>query len=346
VIRAAPDASAVSVGIVGAGFIGGVHAAAWRSLGVRRLVIEDPHESCARRVAGPVGAETATDLEELVRSVDIVDICTPTNLHRAGVEAAARGGRPVICEKPIARTIVDAEAMVAACARAKVPLFIAHVVRYFNEYAAAKDAIDAGRIGRPAVLRLRRESFRPMRGQGHWLLDEAKSGGLILDLMIHDLDYARYVAGEVETVMARQARGNGGAGVEFAVAILRHSAGALTHVTAAWSYPPPVFRTGFELAGDGGLIEFESVDQRPITRYLLAEAEGVGPAVGIPTSPVDEDPYAAELADFLAAITTGRATRVAAADGVAALRIALAARESSRLGRPVAVAETSGIANR
>ncbi|OLC55158.1 MAG: hypothetical protein AUH85_09965 [Chloroflexi bacterium 13_1_40CM_4_68_4] len=332
----------MSVGIVGAGFIGAVHAAAWRSLGVRRLVIEDPHDACARRVAGPVGAETTTDLHALVRSVDIVDVCTPTHLHRAGVEAAAAAGRPVICEKPIARTLEDAEAMVAACERAGVPLFVAHVVRYFNEYAAAKAAVDAGRIGRPAVLRLRRESFRPLRTRGHWLLDEAKSGGLILDLMIHDLDYARYVAGEVETVMARQARDSSGANVDYAIAILRHAAGTLTHVTGAWSYPPPIFRTGFELAGDGGLIEFESVDQRPVTRYVLHDDEGAGRVVGLPTSPVDEDPYAVELADFLAAITSGRPARVEAADGVAALRIALAAIESSRVGRPVAVPEFGG----
>jgi myo-inositol 2-dehydrogenase/D-chiro-inositol 1-dehydrogenase len=338
-LTAATGAAALRVGVVGGGFIAGVHLAAWRQLGAARLVVFDVHPERTRARASGVGAEPMDSLAELIAAVDVVDVCTPTDTHRATVEAAAAAGRHVICEKPIARSLADAQALAEACDRAGVRLLVAHVVRYFPEYAAAQAAVAAGRIGRPAVLRLRRESSRPSKGAESWLFDETRSGGLILDLMVHEFDFARWIAGEVESVMARHVRDASGRDVDFAVAILRHASGALTHVTGAWNYPPPVFRTGFELAGDAGLIEYESVDQQPIVRYLHAGQPDE--ALGLPASPVGEDPFTLQLADFARAFVTGAPARVAVEDGIAALRVGLAAIESSRRGRPVAIGEVS-----
>jgi predicted dehydrogenase len=330
----------LTVGVVGGGFVARVHLAAWRRIGVARLSVYDVHPERARACAESSGAEPMGSLADLIAAVDVVDVCTPTDDHRATVEAAAAAGRDVICEKPIARSLADALALADACRRAGVHLLVAHVVRYFPEYAAAQAAVAAGRIGRPAVLRLRRESSRPARAATSWIFDEARSGGLILDLMVHDFDFARWIAGDVKSVMARRVRDASGSDVDYAVAILRHASGALSHVTGAWSYPPPVFRTGFELAGDAGLIEYESVDQQPVIRYLPAgEAEE---ALGLPASPIADDPFVLELSDFVRALTTGAPARVTVDDGIAALRIGLAAIESSRLGRPVAVTDVAG----
>jgi predicted dehydrogenase len=334
----ASGAGELSVGVVGGGFVAGIHVGAWRKMGVARLLVYDVHAGRARDCAAAVGAETANSLAELLAAVDVVDVCTPTDDHRTTVEAAAAAGRHVICEKPIARTVADALALTDACRQAGVRCFVAHVTRYFPEYAAAQAAVAAGRIGRPAILRLRRESSRPGKAATSWLFDEARSGGLILDLMVHDFDFARWIAGEVESVMARRVRDASGCDVDYAVAILHHASGALSHVTGAWSYPPPVFRTGFELAGDVGLIEYESVDQQPIARYLPPPSEGEGWA-GLPASPVADDPFTLELRDFARAIADDAPALVTAEDGIAALRIGLAAIESSRLGRPVAVGE-------
>jgi predicted dehydrogenase len=333
------SAGGLRVGVVGGGFVARIHLGAWRRLGVPRLAVYDVHPERASQCASAVGAEAATTLAELIAGVDVVDICTPTDDHRATAEAAAAAGRHVICEKPIARSVTDALALTDACRRAGVRLFVAHVTRYFPEYVAAQAAVAAGRIGRPAVLRLRRESSRPSKAATSWIFDEARSGGLILDLMIHDFDFARWIAGEVASVMARRVRDASGRDVDYAVAILRHASGALSHVTGAWSYPPPVFRTGFELAGDAGLIEYESVDQQPIARYL---PPGTGEEfLGLPASPLADDPFVQELGDFASALSTGAAPRVSAEDGIAALRIALAAVESSRVGRPVRIGEVS-----
>jgi predicted dehydrogenase len=330
-------ADGLRVGVAGAGFVAKIHLAAWRRLGVARLVVYDVHPDRASQAATDAGAEIAISLPELIGGVDVVDICTPTDDHRATAEAAAAAGRHVICEKPIARSIGDALALTDACRRVGVRLFVAHVTRYFPEYVAARAAVAAGRIGRPAVLRLRRESSRPSKAATSWIFDDARSGGMILDLMIHDFDFARWIAGDVASVMARHVRDASDCDVDYAVAILRHASGALSHVTGAWSYPPPVFRTGFELAGDAGLIEYESVDQQPIARYL---PPGTGEEfLGLPASPLADDPFMLELGDFARALNTGAAPRVSADDGIAALQIALAAVESSRLGRPVRIGE-------
>jgi predicted dehydrogenase len=337
-----PDPAALRVGIVGAGFMAATHAAAWRALGVSRLEAFAPDADHLATFTAETGARPRESLQALVAGADIVDVCSPTHVHREGVEAAAAAGRHVICEKPLARTASDGAAMIESCSRAGVRLFVAHVVRYFNEYAVARAAVDDGRVGRPAVLRFRREGFRPRRAADHWFFDEERSGGLILDLMIHDFDAARWFGGEVESVMARRVRDASGADVDYAIALLRHTSGAITHVTGAWAYPSPTFRTGFEVAGDAGLIEFESVDQQPITRYLLpSEGERADPAVGLPLSPTDEDPYTQQLADFLRALATAGEARVSPADGLAAVRIALAAIESSRSGQPVPPAEVA-----
>lgn len=335
----ASGADGLRVGVVGAGFIAGVHLAAWQRLGVAGLAVYDVHPDRAGRCATAVGADTAETLDTLIAGVDVVDICTPTDDHRATAEAASRAGRHVVCEKPLARTMTDALALTDACWRAGVRLFVAHVTRYFPEYAAAQAAVAAGRIGRPAVLRLRRESSRPSKAATSWIFDEARSGGMILDLMIHDFDFARWIAGEVTSVMARRVRDASDVDVDYAVAILRHASGALSHVTGAWSYPPPVFRTGFELAGDEGLIEYESVDQQPIVRYLAPGDDEE--FVGLPASPLADDPFVLELGDFAAALGTGAEARVSAEDGIAALRIALAAVESSRRGVPVMVEDVA-----
>jgi myo-inositol 2-dehydrogenase / D-chiro-inositol 1-dehydrogenase len=330
-----PGPGAVRVGLVGAGFMGDTHAAAWRSLGVASLLVHDSVPAAAASLAANHGATVAASLEELLANCDVVDVCTPTHLHPGVVGAAAAAKRPVICEKPLARTVAEAESMLAACRAAGVPLFVAHVVRYVNEYAAAKAAVDDGRVGRLAVVRLRRESSRPNKPADHWFFDPARSGGVMMDLLVHDYDYARYLAGDVASVWARTVRDASGADVDFGFAVLRHTSGAITHVAGGWVYPWPVFRTGFEIAGDGGLIQYESTDAAPVTPYLLGRKDEGEATTGLPDSPVAENPWALELADFVASIQGGGPPRVTAEDGVEAVRIANAVIESARTGQPV-----------
>lgn len=326
------------VGVVGAGTMGETHVAAWAAEGAPLMVFSQDAGRAAA-LGRTFGAVVAGSIEELLGGVDIVDICTPTDHHLEMTMAAAAAGRHVICEKPMARTVADAERMIATCAAAGVRLFVAHVVRYFPEYALARQAVVDGAIGEPAVLRLKRATARPRLPDDHWLFDPSRSGGIILDFMIHDFDYARWIAGDVASVQCRSVGAERpDLGVDHAVAILGHRSGAISQVSGSWAYGSPMFRTAFEIAGSGGLIEQDSAAGPPLVAYLHAGTTDEERPVGLPASPLEEDPYRLELRDFQRAIVNGSAARVDAFDAVEAVRIALAADESARTGLPVDIA--------
>jgi predicted dehydrogenase len=268
--------------------------------------------------------------------VDVVDICSPTHLHREMVLKAAAAKKHIICEKPLARTLQQAQEIVTACHKAGVQLLVAHVVRFFPEYALAHSAVVEGQIGRPAVIRLHRGSYRPKKPAGNWFLDEEKSGGILMDLMIHDYDYARWVAGEVESVSARRVTElHPEAPVDYGLVILSHRSGALSHIAGAWAYPPPTFRTHLEIAGDRGLIEFDSDGTSPIQNLILKTGGSDAPDVALPSSPVSESPYTTQIKEFYSALAEGKTARVNAADGMVAVQIAEAAIQSAHAGQPV-----------
>jgi predicted dehydrogenase len=331
----------MKVGIVGVGFMGSTHAAAWAGTEaqIAGFVAETTGE--ARPFADQYGAKIYPDLAALLDQVDVVDLCTPTHLHYPMVLQAAVAGKHIICEKPLARSVVQSQEMLQACRRAGVRLLVAHVVRFFPEYALAKTAVVDGKVGRPGVIRLSRGSFRPKKPVGNWFLDEAKSGGILMDLMIHDFDYARWVAGEVESVFAKKVTsGQPEASIDYGLAILKHASGALSHIAGAWAYPPPTFRTHLEIAGDAGLIEFDSDDSAPI-RNLIARPSGDSPDVGLPSSPVSESPYTSQIKEFYQALLSGKPARVSAEDGLASVQIAEAAIQSAATGQAVRLAPLS-----
>lgn len=326
--------SRTRIGIVGAGFMGSVHAAAWAACPDARLTaLASGPGGPPERLAQEYGMRVCADLDELLDRVDLVDVCVPTDLHHEITVRAARAGRAVVCEKPLARTPDEAAEMIAACREAGVPLLPAHVVRFFPEYAAAKAAVDAGVIGEPAVVRLTRATFQPAKPADNWYLDEARSGGLHFDLMVHDLDYARWVAGEVVGVHARSVRAaRPDAGTDHVLAILRHAAGAISHVEASWAHPPPTFRTRVEISGTTGVLDLDSDRSAPVRPTLRAGTRAGD--MPLPSSPLAESPYTTQLRHFLDVVRGVAAPIVTAEDALAAVRIATAVGRSITTGRP------------
>lgn len=324
------------VGIIGSGFMGRTHAAAWAHTPATLVGVHTLDTAGEEAFINDFGVQPFVSLKSLIDQVDVVDICTPTYLHMGHVIAAANAGKHIICEKPIARTLEQGREMIRICHEAGVHLFIAHVVRFFPEYARAKMVVDEGQIGQVAVLRLSRCGFKPAANSPDaWYHDPEKSGGMMLDLMIHDFDYARWVAGEVESVYARSAAGtNAAAPLDHGFAILRHKNGAISHLEGSWAFPPPLFRTALEIAGNEGLIEHPAGSSNAIEMFLRT-TEISKQTVGLPQSPLVEDPYTLEIQHFYQVITNGITPRVTAEDGLEALRIALAACESARTGMAV-----------
>jgi len=324
------------VGIAGVGFMGSTHTAGWVETGAELTGCVAETEDEARLLADQYGLKVYASLADMLPDVDVVDICTPTHMHLEMILQAAAAGKQIICEKPLARTFEQGRQAVRACREAGVSLLAAHVVRFFPEYALAKATVAEGKIGLPGVIRLSRGSYRPKKPVGNWFLDEAKSGGILMDLMIHDYDYARWIAGEVESVYAKKVSSSRtNTSVDYGLAILKHSGGALSHIAGAWAYPPPTFRTHLEIAGDAGLIEFDSDDTAPIRNLILRSRKGDAPDVGLPSSPVSESPYTTQIKEFYRALKGGNSARVSAEDGLAAVQIAQAAIESDRTGKPI-----------
>ncbi|RME47575.1 MAG: gfo/Idh/MocA family oxidoreductase, partial [Chloroflexi bacterium] len=286
------------IGIVGVGAMGSTHAAAWAQTPARIVGFVATSEEHAKPLAEQYGARAYPDLAAMLADVDVVDICTPTHLHHEMVMQAAAAGKDIVCEKPLARELGQAQEMIRACKEAGVKLMVGHVVRFFPEYRRAWDAVRAGAVGDVAVVRLKRNVFRPRKTRDNWFLEFEKSGGMILDLMIHDFDYARWVAGPVVKVFCKHIGDPSISPGDHALAVLTHHNGAISHVEGSWAYPPPTFRTQFEIAGSEGLLVHDSAATAPIQVFWHTQAGEDAGEVPVPASPLLESPYATQIKAF------------------------------------------------
>ena len=286
------------------------------------VAAETPEE--AAPLAKDCGARVEATAESLCRAddIDLVVVATPTYLHAAHVIAAARARKHVFCEKPLARTLADAEAMVRACDEAGVTLAVGHVVRFFPEYRRAKELLDAGSLGRPAMATMTRGNFAVGSARG-WYLDPDKSGGVVLDLMLHDLDTVRWWFGEPSRVYAK--RFTGSAGLEYALATIRYVDRPIVQVEASWAEHAG-FRTGFELRGDRGMLVHDSRAVSPIA--IQTPSGPSGPAM-MATPTLLETPYLVQLRDLFTRIARGDPPLVDGREGLRSLALGLAVMHSA-----------------
>jgi predicted dehydrogenase len=322
------------VGILGAGFMGEVHARAWGRIGETRVVgiaTLDPSRHAWLRGAG---AALYEDPGDLIRSceIDVVDICLPTPLHAPWVMKAAARGIHILCEKPFTLETAEAERAAEAVARAGVRFMPAHVVRFFPEYRKARDVALSGGIGQPRTARTFRGGAAP--GWAAWILDPAQSGGVLVDLLVHDFDYLRWVLGPVRRIHARVvSRAPGSA--DHALTVLRFARGAVAHVEGSWAYPVGTpFMTRLELAGTEGLLVHDSRHILPVALSRRDEAL----ESRYPLGALEPDPYTLMIQHFVDGLRGSAPFEVGMEDAVAAVRIAAAAVESARDGTPVDVA--------
>lgn len=324
--------SAVRVGVVGSGFMAKQHLRSWRALGAEVAVFSQDEEE-ATRLAVKHGIPVSATLADLLDRSEIVDVCTPTDQHGPVVEAAAAAGRHVVCEKPLARTSEEAARMRDLCDAAGVRLFPAHVVRYIDPYVAAWGELRRGTLGRIAIAHLTRSGPRPTWSS--WFGDRDRSGGLLMDLLIHDYDIAQWLAGPVRRVWARTLAGEPD-GKEVGVVVLTHESGAISRVEGIWDVPGSPLVSGFQLFGEDGYLVSGAT---PGTDVRLRDHSGTVRHLPPPWTAGVSGPFEAELADFAAAVASGEDARVSAEDGVSAVRVAEAAVASARTGAGVEIRE-------
>lgn len=297
------------VGVIGAGGISHDHVRSWLELGAQVTAYS---RSGAAVLVRDYGVAEAESLDELLQLSDVVDICTPTTTHPDLVRAAIEAGVPIICEKPLALTAGEAQALVDEASGAGVPLYPAHVVRFTPAYRAAKRAVEGGEVGEVTVARFRRAGAFPTWGR--WFADEQQSGGIVLDQMIHDIDFAGWAFGPVVSVSGTRSAPIPGSSAVSARLQMRHESGTLSHATGVWGAASLSFSTRFTIAGDAGVLSHDSRDGSPA-----------------------ENPHTTQLRELAQAIRGERTARVSGADGVQAVRVARAAMDSISTGASVQI---------
>ncbi len=326
------------IGVIGAGIMGRVHAVALSQIQNVQVVafgaryISDSMRLFAMELGADVLPSSTAVLER--QDVDAVVVAVPTDSHHDVVVEAARAGKHILCEKPLARTLEQAEAMLEAVAEAGVKLAVGHVVRYFPEYASAHDMVVKGELGTPGVARTTRGAGYP-RVPDNWYADIARSGGVVLDMMIHDFDWLRWTFGPVERLHAQGLTFRSNPDKDGAMAIVRFQSGTLAYAEGSWSYPSG-FRTTLEVSGSAGLIRATSAGTTPLT-FELAPSTGAA-GVAVPTGGLVDDPYLLQMRDVIRWFTGGPSPRSSGEDALEALRLALGAIKSMRSGRPMTFA--------
>lgn len=324
----------LKVGLIGAGTMGSTHADAYSVIENAELVaVADLVPERAQAIASRTGA-TIRSASEIIAdpSIDVIDVCVPTYLHRDFVIQAAEAKKHVFCEKPMARTLTEAQEMQEACDKAGVKLAIGHVVRFFPEYIRAYQKVKNGEIGDVAFVRATRGGFPLPTAWQDWYANYEKSGGLVLDMIIHDFDYLRWLLGPVDRVFAKGTRGRDYNRLEYSLVTLKFKSGAIAHVEGSWVNSGG-FHTRLEIAGTKGLIDFDSRKANPIT--LTVNKQGGTPGVPVPASAWAESPYTTEIKNFINVLDGKDGIIVDGNEGYESLKVALAALESIETGKSV-----------
>ncbi len=326
------------VAVIGAGTMGRTHAEAYARMPNAELVaICDSRLGAAQQLADKYSARAFADINLLLSDVDLdlVDICTPTHTHIDYIKAAAAARKHICCEKPLTRTTGQAMEAVRICQEAGVMLFPAQVLRWFPEFRKMHDLIVSGAIGTPVVVRTSRCSAYP-RGTDDWFADMKNSGGVALDMIIHDYDWLRWCFGKVKRVYARGLYESNIPLTDYALVTLRFENGVIAHVEGNWARPSGFVAT-VEVAGTEGLLSYSSTESVPLTVELKAKGEQKA-GVTVPESPVSKSPYYLELEHLVNCLETGCKPEVSAEDGLEAVRIGEAALKSISTGQPIALA--------
>lgn len=285
-------------------------------------------------------ARHTTSLEELVAGeIDAVYISTTNELHKAQTLAAARAGRHVLCEKPLALTLAEAREMVAACRAAGVVMGTNHHLRNAGAHRAMRQAIKDGLIGKPLAARVFHAVHLPPHLQGWRINNPGAGGGVVLDITVHDADTLRFVLDdEVEDAVAvLQSAGMAEGALEDGVmAALRFRSGLVAQLHDAFTIAHA--GTGFEVHGtQGSLIGRNVMTQRPVGEVILRNADGER------SLPVESNNlYVRALDAFHCAMRGEGAPAATGEDGILSMAVALAVLEAGRTGQRVAVDHRTG----
>jgi predicted dehydrogenase len=307
----------LKIGILGMGMMGWFHATRYLQLPNVRLVAIadlDPGRLEAKdAVRGNIADESAaadltsvaryTDAGQLIAEagVDIVDVCLPSFLHASYTVEALEAGHHVLCEKPMALALEDADRMIAAARAADRTLMIAQCIRFWPEFTYLRQAVREGTYGALLSLNMYRLGGRPIWSWENWFLDPARSGSPPYDLHIHDVDYVNALLGPPDAIQATARVSQATGGYDVLHALYRYDGGPQVHIHAGWSMGQIPFNAGFDAWFERGFLRYDGRNDPPLVVYDDLERVDGRPADYEPG-----DAYLNEIAYFCRCVAEGR----------------------------------------
>ena len=324
------------VGIIGAGEISKSHADAYQALGskVRVAAVADKDLIKAEQLAKGFRAQVFDDAEELMKAeLDIVDICLPTFLHEQFVIAAAGYGKHVFCEKPIALSLEAADRMIAETKKAGVKFMVGQCIRFWPEYVAVRERLAEGDLGSIKVITAGRIASAPNWSWDNWILQPDLSGGAVIDLHIHDVDFVNALIPGTAQIVSAVGSNSQREALDHISTLIDYGDGVVASIEGNWlvpdSYP---FTMALKVVCEQGTIEFVSrgidVGNRDESAVnVMVYKQGQAPeVVGIPER---KDAYLAEIEYFVDCVLKGQDPAIVTAqDARESLALVLAAKRS------------------
>lgn len=275
----------VKVGVIGLGFMGYTHYQIYKKHPNAKIVaiadynpkkLEGDWSSVGGNLGGMdrpkedlTGIKTYQNPLDLINdpNVDMVDICMPTDLHAQLAVAALKAGKHVFLEKPMARTSKQAAEIAKAAGKSKKYFMVGHCIRFWPEYQVTYDLIKSGKYGKVRELFLRRVANPPLYADQNWFMKEKRSGGGMLDLHIHDVDFALYLLGKPKRVWAWGGKGPSG-GIDVVHAGFEYSGGTHVNIVGGWAYHAPFpFNMEFCVRCEKATFLYDMATGKPLTIY-------------------------------------------------------------------------------
>lgn len=341
--RATTAARPVGVLVIGAGTgkthgVGTMHLHAWTQvLGARVVAVADINPEAARAGADIVGAAPFTDYREALAlpEVDAVDICAPTALHRVMAEDAARAGKHVFVEKPLALSLEDADAIVDACRAAGVVLMVGQSMRYSPHGQLLGRCTADGRLGDPLYVHYEGAfGFWMLGDRTSWQLDQQASGGHMVHNGVHFTDLLLWTFQKKPRQVFAQGRKDTDAHIDvwdrwtLQIVFEDDSVGTVGFARSALPRDVGGYYSMLAIGSKGTLVD--GSDRLPMQSVTVED--------GIRFHPRASAMFPTMLGDFVEGVRTGRSP-ISGEEGRAALQLALLAEQSARSGRAVMVDE-------
>ena len=303
------------VAIVGAGNIARTHVRAYAANGAAVTAIADVDFERARERAEEAGARAYLDFREMLdaEQVDAVSVCTPPNAHSDAALLALSKGLPVLCEKPLARSVAEGRVIADAVERAAVPFQIGLCHRFHSTVLRMKQLIESGALGTPVAIRNRFATRIPDIRRSWFVNRDVAGGGVILDNGVHSIDLFRFLCGEVVSVVAQRSTTISGLEVEDTAALaLTSDRGIVGTIELSWATPGSDNAITIYFSEGQATVDYNSQE----IRYRRAEqTDWTTEGESAP------DRFTREVAHFLECVRNGSAPSPGIADGLRALEV-------------------------